>query len=222
MVQLSSEGELSCELLTSIDELSDYLPGANCVLIDIPIGLQSRQTRERSCDRMARAVLQQRRSSVFAAPSRCAFNGVNYAEANALNRECTGRGLSRQSFNILPKIREVDRFLGHHFQREIIHEMHPEVCFWALNRQQAMQFPKRSEQGFKERVALLNGYLEGSQDLINQVMQHYLRRQVARDDIVDALVGALTASKASQLQRFPDPVEFDELGLPMEVVYWLP
>ena len=222
LVRLSADGALSFNVLSSIDSLLEYLDDAACALVDIPIGLRSRHPDERVCDRMARAVLKQRRASVFAAPSRCALDCDDYAEANARNRECTGRGLSKQSFNILPKIREVDRFLQGNPQCGLIHEMHPEVCFWALNQRQAMQYPKRSEAGFVERMDLLCRYLPDADDLVEQAIRQYPRRQLARDDVVDALVGALTASKIDQWCRFPEVPEFDELGLPMEVVYWLP
>lgn len=223
LVGLDEQGRAGYALLNAIDELSAYVEKAQCILIDIPIGLKTRQPDERSCDKQARKLLSPHRgSSVFPVPSRCALHCNDYREALARNRECTGRGITRQTFNIMPKIREVDSYLQKLKQRKIIHEMHPEVCFWALNDQQAMQTKKRSQDGFEERLAILNQFIPDVGRFIEQVMQLTLRKQVARDDIVDALVGAVTASHYRQLQTIPEQPEVDDKGLPMEIVYAIP
>jgi predicted RNase H-like nuclease len=60
--------------------------------IDIPIGLVGGS---RACDKAARKLLgQPRGTSVFAAPCRAALAAKNHAEASAINRQKTGRGLS--------------------------------------------------------------------------------------------------------------------------------
>jgi predicted RNase H-like nuclease len=72
--------------------------------IDIPIGLLDGS---RACDKSARKQLGRRRgSSVFPAPCRAALTPTNHAEASAINRQKTGRGLSLQSFHIAPKIKQ--------------------------------------------------------------------------------------------------------------------
>jgi predicted RNase H-like nuclease len=69
---------------------------------------------------------------VFAAPCRGALTGERYAEASAINRQKTGRGLSQQAFGIGWKIQQVDDAMTPERQ-EWAFEVHPEVCFWALN-----------------------------------------------------------------------------------------
>ena len=220
---LGEEGIAGYALLGTIDELSAYLDKAECILIDIPIGLRTRHTDERVCDKLARKLLSPRRaSSVFPVPSRCAIDCDDYRQALALNRECTGRGITKQTFNIMPKIREVDSWLQGIAERGIVREMHPEVCFWALNDEQAMQTKKRSQEGFEERLAVLNRFLPDVGKLIETVMSETLRKQVARDDVVDALVGAVTASRVDKLQTLPEAPELDEMSLPMEIVYAMP
>ncbi|HID48848.1 MAG TPA: DUF429 domain-containing protein, partial [Chromatiales bacterium] len=196
--------------------------GSTLALIDIPIGLRSRHADERVCDRDARAVLGPRRSSVFPAPSRCALEGKTYAEACAKNRECTGRGLSRQTFHILPRIREVDAFLRRATLPVKLREMHPEVCFRALNHGKPMRWNKRTRAGFEERLAVLQRHHSQSGKLVDVAQAEYRRAELGRDDIVDALVGAITASHATDLSTFPPVPETDETGLPMEIVYWSP
>lgn len=223
IVGLDEYGEASYTILNKIDEFESYLPVAEQVLLDIPIGLRREHPDERLCDKQARAALQPKRGpSVFPAPSRCALGCDNYEEASKQNRACTGRGLSKQSYAIIPKIREVDQFLQKSTAREKIREMHPEICFWALNNQNAMEQAKKTNEGYEARVALLNKHYSGSRDLIEMAMQQYKRKDVARDDIVDALVGAVTARNYKLLQQFPEIPDMDEFGLDMEIVYWLP
>ena len=160
-----------------------------------------------------------RGSSVFPAPSRCALEDVSYEEASERNRVCTGRKLTKQTYAIIPKIREVDTYLRGERRRNKIHEMHPEVCFWSLNGQQPMNYKKKSVEGYEERIAVLTKYYKKSREIAEVAMQQHARADVARDDIVDALVGAVTARNSKILLRFPETPEIDDMGLPMEIVY---
>jgi predicted RNase H-like nuclease len=191
--------------------------------VDIPIGLKGQDSKERLCDKQARAVLSpKKKPCVFRAPSRCAINAITYSEAHALNLACTGKGLSQQCFGIVPKIREMDIFLRAEPQRQKVREMHPEVAFWALNHRQSMLFSKKKAEGFEERMAILCQHLPSAERLVESALKKYLRKEVARDDIVDALVGAVLARQFDKLQRFPETPEMDDTGVIMEIVYWEP
>lgn len=216
----NDDGFGSFGILKHISELDNYLDSAEVILIDIPVGLRTKHPDERLCDKAARAVLQPGRgSSVFPAPSRCALDSETYEDASRQNRKCTGRGLSKQTFGILPKIREVDEYLSGCEKKTIIHEMHPEICFWALNDRRPMAYNKKKKEGYEQRLDVLTKYYAGARNIIELAMTQYKRKEVARDDIVDALVGGVTAMNSSQLRRFPDTLEFDDKGLPMEIVY---
>ncbi len=55
---------------------------------------------------------------------------------------------------------------------------------------------------------------------IIQTLQKFLRKEVARDDIVDALVLAVTAKESGgALRPLPDPPERDKTGLNMAIWY---
>lgn len=85
---------------------------AEMILIDIPIGLPDTGNGTRACDSEARKVLKPyRASSVYPVPCREALYAENYKQASAINKKLTGKGLSKQSWMISPKIREVDTFL---------------------------------------------------------------------------------------------------------------
>src|SRR6202008_2566283 len=120
--------------------------------IDIPIGLLDGS---RACDKAARKLLgQPRGTSVFAAPCRASLSAKNHAAATATNFRSTGRGLSQQAWGIAPKTKQVDDAITSDCQRWAF-EVHPEVCFWALNQRRAMKHNKKTKEGAAERVVLL-------------------------------------------------------------------
>jgi predicted RNase H-like nuclease len=86
-----------------------YIVSGARVCIDIPIGLS--ETGLRGCDREARRLLGPRRSSVFAAPPYFALEERSYPELNEESKRRFGRGISKQAFYLLPKIRETDSHL---------------------------------------------------------------------------------------------------------------
>ncbi len=223
MVGFNADGGYDTRVLGKISEMAANLYATEQVLVDIPIGLKGIDNESRLCDREARTLLKPRRhASVFSAPSRCALDCTSYTEANTRQRACSGKGMSKQTFNILAKIREMDGFLHNNRYRDKIREMHPEVCFWALNHEQAMQHNKKTDAGFQERMHVLQRYRPDADDIVTTALQAYPRVQVGRDDIVDALVGAMTATQVKSLHCIPERPEIDDHGLPMEIVYWSP
>ncbi|MBI4201651.1 MAG: DUF429 domain-containing protein [Chloroflexi bacterium] len=195
-------------------------PELHVMAEDIPIGLLDTEPGERSCDREARAVLMARRSSVFPAPRRFLLGVTPYSKANALSKEQAGRGLSAQTYNIMDKVREVDdvvRVTG----QGTVREVHPEVCFWAMNRKRPMTHYKKTPQGRLERRLLLATHLE--EDLVQASEAQAPRRGIAGlDDLYDALAALWTARRIleGQSERLPRGlVQRDSLGLAMEINY---
>lgn len=198
---------------------------ADSMLIDIPIGLPDSGPDGRLCDREARQLLGRgRASSVFSAPARRTLAAVSYPNALELNRQATGRGLSKQAWNIVPKIREIDTLLCDNRElRGVLRECHPELCFRALNGNRAMQYNKKKVNGQQERLAVLERYFPQCRALFEQVCGAFLRRQVARDDSIDAMVCAVTAKYGyGGYQSVPASPARDGQGLPMEIVYCTP
>lgn len=193
------------------------------MLIDIPIGILDGGSEGRRCDAEARRLLGPRAASVFNAPVRGVLNQQGYSEANARNRELTGKGLSKQTWNICGKIREVDDVLRTDAKaRKILHEAHPELCFLGLAGGRPMQHNKKTDAGFAERLALLGQHLPAAGDFVTATLASYPRSRVARDDIVDAAVCALTASMQQHWRSVPDSAEYDAAGLVMKIVYCQP
>jgi predicted RNase H-like nuclease len=218
-VGLDDNNSWNIGILSKISELSELITASDLILVDIPIGLWEDNKNERQCDLEARKVLKQRRSSVFPVPSRLALNCKTYEEGSQVNYEYTARKLSRQSWAIASKIKEMDKFLGEIETPEKIREFHPEVGFWGLNNYVAMQYSKKSQEGFNERLALLSNYCWYAKDIVEMAKRKYHRKEVAKDDIIDALVAAVTAKFHPSLGTLPQEPERDSKGWSMEIVY---
>lgn len=218
---IGDDGTYTVDVVAHIETLWRAFGDAELILLDVPIGLLDRGPDERLCDTAARRVLGERRSSVFPAPCRQALTAASYNDACAVNEQATGRQLSKQSWAIVPVIREVDEFLSqHHEARQRIREMHPEVCFWGLACGQPLQHYKKTEEGFHERLDLLAHYYPHAEEVVRRAMAKYQTGLAARDDIVDALAGAVTAlAGEAGLATLPDVPDTDGMGLRMEMVY---
>jgi predicted RNase H-like nuclease len=224
-VTLDEEDNWSYRIIPDAQSLGRYISQANSVFIDIPIGLLDTGTDERQCDKQGRKLLRPKRSSsVFPAPARQTLQAVSYEDAQLINRNSNGRGLSQQSWNIVPKIREIDDLmLSQTSLRGVMRECHPEICFWALNGKRAMQYNKKKAQGKQERLSILQQYFEPCDELFEQASSQYLRRQLAYDDIIDAMVCAVTSRGGyDNYSTVPVTPEQDAHGLALEMVYWLP
>ena len=220
------EGETySYRIIQDANHLNNTLVHASSALIDIPIGLLDAGTDERRCDKQARKLLGAKRcSSVFPAPARQTLQAGSYEEAQLINRNSNGRGLSQQSWNIVPKIRQIDDLITSNTSFQgVVRECHPELCFWALNDRAAMQHNKKKIEGKQERLAVLEKFFGQCHELFEQASSQYLRRQLAHDDIIDAMACAITAKHGyNNYTTVPAVPDLDDQGLAMEMTFWQP
>ena len=56
-------------------------------------------------------------------------------------------------------------------------------------------------------------------DCYEEALNTYKRKDVAREDILDAMVGAVTAMQFPNIKTLPPSPLVDETGLAMEIVY---
>lgn len=191
------------------------LERAPAVAVDMPIGLTDRGPRD--CDPAARRLLPRgRKSSVFPAPRRYMLACADWAEAHARGRAREGCGLSREAWNLVPRIRELDRALGPDDQARV-REVHPELVFHRLN-DWAPLAGKKTPAGRAARLRLLaREGLDGLEALIAR----FPRREVRPDDVLDAAACALAARAmlAGRAARLPDDPPRDARGLRMEIWY---
>jgi len=197
----------SCRVVADIDGI--FAEGAVRVAIDIPIGLlEVRERGGRVCDRQTRKQLGKRASSVFSPPVRPILGAESYDEVRR-------KGLSIQAFHIMPKIAAVDGWITPERQRSLI-EAHPELAFTGLAGQ-PMRHNKKKRAGFSERVALLEPHLPGFSEWAARI--HYPRKEVARDDLVDAAVMTLVARDhlLGRASCLPEAPPRDARGLEMAI-----
>ncbi len=203
-----------------VDLPREVLDGAPA-LVDIPIGLPSARTPVRDCDRLCRRLIGPRSSSVFGPPARAALEAGDYRQAVALNEAVTGKRISRQAWNLAPRLREADalaRAAGDGTSR--FREAHPELCFTVLAGGRPMAHYKKTREGHEERLVVLERHYAPARELVRRALETYPRSRAGRDDIVDALVLAVSASLCrSDLRTLPPMPQKDEAGLFMEIVY---
>lgn len=209
---------MSSRLCATFAEVLDLPERPVSVAVDMPIGLLDRPVPGgRPCDREARALLRPpRASSVFSPPTRKALAARRYGDVAALN----GAGMSKEAFNILPKIREIDLLMRPALQEQVV-EAHPELAFLGLAGR-AMRHNKRTLEGRRERLALLRRVLaKACVDPVRERLSHGMRK-VGLDDVLDACVLAIVAARrhGGLVRRLPagEP-QRDATGLRMEIWY---
>ncbi len=226
LVAIGPSDEVEYGVFESIDQLFQAYSDAKYILIDIPIGLPSEAKYIRTCDTEVRKVLKPKRhNSVFSPPCREALSASTYSEACRTNNKITGRKISIMAYHISKKIREVDDLLSSTPNaRKIIRETHPEICFWALAGYEPMDHYKKTSEGIAERLSLLKKHFPRARAIYKAALDRYLRKEVGRDDILDALAVAITASRLDDKHEatLPQYPEKDTRGLPMEMVYTIP
>jgi predicted RNase H-like nuclease len=200
--------DVSAHFFSSVERIVDLLPELvtrlEVIAIDIPLGLLDSGPRQ--ADVLARRHLARRASTIFSAPPRACLAARDYAEAQEISRRLLGKGLSKQSFALLPKIGEVDRFW-----RSApcpVWEVHPELSFAKINDGRVLA-PKTTWTGMVERRAALAKVGVGLDDVDAAV-----GRLGAPDDVLDAAVCAWSAREILQGRAtfLPDPPEVDATG----------
>ncbi len=202
------------------ETFADLLASAkdsSVIAVDIPIGLS--ESAPRPTDRSARRFLGARASSVFPAPCRPSLDGTSYESASALSFAASGKKLTKQTFSIIGKIREVDAALrADSTTRQRVVEVHPEVCFAVLNGDRPMANAKKRSAGKRERLAVLPVQYQAA---FSAARPRWSHTHVATDDLLDALVAAWTAGRVNSgtARSFPPPpVACDAEGLPMRIL----
>lgn len=230
-VALSDDGTHDVDLFPSFLSVWHAHNDAETILVDVPIGLRDEGLR--APDQRAKEVLSGRRShSVFSTPVRAAVYARTLAEAKEINEERAGVSVQNQAWRLCPRIREVEEFLAE-FPDAIgtVRETHPEVCFWSLNDGNSLRHSKHTEKGVRKRLQLIESYDAGARAAYDEAVEtfidppSYARRlgKGDRDDVLDALVAAVTARRfAGEYSTLPDEPETVEVGghpQPMEIVY---
>lgn len=214
----ASNGGLTFSVHSDWQALMKEADGKNIVVaVDMPIGLTD--FGRRACDVLARQELGwPRASSVFAPPRRPMLQFETYVQANNWGKAQGpdgGGGLSKQAWNLVPKIRQIDHWIDPQKQ-QYVREAHPELAFQRLNKGNPLT-PKRSPQGQSARSGLLEGAYRLAQSSLPEIPSSVAKL----DDILDAAVLAWTAKRIADGQAacLPGNPQKDACGLNMEIWY---
>jgi predicted RNase H-like nuclease len=221
-VALDRQENWDIGIFKTIDAFGSTFQNATAIFIDMPIGLPYEN--KRRCDTETRKILNRRASCVFPVPCREAIGARTYRQACRINQQVLGVKLTIQTWNISAKILEVDRFLRNTKQaRRRFRESHPELCFWALAGGRNMAYSKKTAKGFAERCSVLATNCPQTGEIVQKALDRFPRKDLARDDILDALVLAISAKMCSNSSKtVPPNPPLDKKGLPMEIVYAVP
>lgn len=170
--------------------------GAVVVEIDMPIWLAA--DGDRPGDAEARRLLGVRSSSLFPTPVRAVLDAVDYQDACARSREAIGKALSKQAWNLVPRIREVRAALGDdRFADLAVHEVHPETSFVAMTGQ-PMTASKKTASGIAARLAALDHEMSALLEATARLpTPDPGDPRAAMDDVCDAAAAAWTARRTA-------------------------
>ena len=212
-------GESACAVFADFRGLLLFAGETDVIAVDIPIGfLDEAQHGGRPCDMEARKLLGGKHaSSVFSPPVRATLAAGSYPAALRINRASSseGIGLSKQCFAIIPKMREVDDLMTP-ARQDRVREVHPELCFRAMNGGESIASGKRTKEGQDARYGLLwdHGYR-----VPDELLERWPKRIVAADDILDAHAACWTAERIlkGEAMQIPPTPEIDAKMLRMEM-----
>ena len=119
-VAIGPADDLEIGIFETIEKLWQTYSEAKWILIDIPIGLPSIETKARPCDQADREVLSPKRHhSIFSPPCREVLGADNYPEACRINYDVCGRKISKQVWHIITAL---DRYSRKQLGRDDIHD----------------------------------------------------------------------------------------------------
>jgi predicted RNase H-like nuclease len=193
-------------VLDTFVEVLDEKPSFSVIALNAPVGyIDDIRNGGRTCDRMARALLGRRGSTVHNAPSRASLETSTGA---------TGDHLDAVTNVLLRRYREVAAEMAPYRQRTVF-EAHPELSFYQINGDVPLRWSKKFEAGSEERNAILRKRIPG----IERVLEAEID-DVPVSHLLDAAAMLWTARRifAHAGTRLPSDPEWDEEGLRMEFV----
>lgn len=178
----------------SLPDLLEQAGAVAVVAVTVPLGLPDQGRRE--ADVQTRRFLGEQGSSVLTTPVRDAVYATSHGEANSLNRQGGGSGVSSQAWELRRRIQELDAWVRQDLPALVV-ETHPEAAFATLAGA-PLQTRRRSGEGATERRALLaTGGV-----YVPTTAPH----GVGTDDLLDACAAAWSAHrvKNGEASTFPE------------------
>jgi predicted RNase H-like nuclease len=195
-----------CLFAPTLAALVEAAGPVDVVAVDMPIALVADGTRRAEDE--VRRLLGPRRSSLFQSPCVGAldFADDDYAGANAWSKATVGRGLSKQAWFLVPKIREVRAVAA---SRPVFEAM-PELSFAAMHDGVPLPHTKVTWTGQSLRRRLL------AEQGITLPDDPGEAGRVAPDDLLDAAAVAWTARRIAGGTARCAPAD----SAPAESIWW--
>jgi predicted RNase H-like nuclease len=193
-------------VLTSFAEVLDERPSFSVIALNAPVGyVDEAQVGGRTCDRMARALLGRRGSTIHSAPTRASLEEETVVVDDHLDAITNV---------LLRRYKEVASEMAPYRQRTVF-EVHPELSFFQINGDVPLRWSKKTEAGWQERSDLLKMRVPGSERILETEIEG-----VTPSHLLDVAAMVWTARRifARAGTRLPADPEWDERGLRMEFV----
>ena len=148
---------------------------------------------------------------VFPTPSTAVLNAKTHEQASQLNRETIGKGISIQTWNLVPQIRQIRESL-HPEDANQFFECHPETSFCELAKHSLSS--KKTPEGCEQRINLLRRVIPD----IDAIVQT-LPKKCKVDDALDAFAAAWSAKRYAQNKAIIiGGHDYDNDGYPIRVI----
>tara|TARA_B100000767_G_scaffold239865_1_gene235340 strand:- start:197 stop:886 length:690 start_codon:yes stop_codon:yes gene_type:complete len=182
--KLDDKNSLSFHIVKNLND--DYLKNNNLSHIGIDIPLELSHTGKRLAEIEARVLLKKRACTIFSPPTLNALTAKNYIDACEVNFKECGKRISKQSWNLFPKIIETHKFLENNSISKLeVFEVHPELSFMAMNDMRLIEASKKTDIGKEIRIKLILKFF--SNFSFESVRNQYKKNQVLDDDILDSI-----------------------------------
>ena len=181
-VVLDDDAEPSSGFGKDITELIAWAGEVAAVGIDIPIHLNDDS--DRACDTAARRALSPHGSRVFNAPVSAVLRCSTYVDANAVSHRLLGKKISKQTWNLVPKIADVDEWLPG--APCSVYEVHPELAFGAMSgaiiaaSKKSREGAARGERALADHGIAVPSEVRRSDDLLDACAAAWSTRRIAR------------------------------------------
>jgi len=96
------------------------------------------------------------------------------------------------------------------------------VAFWSLNHEQTLSNSKKDDNGIKERLNILKQHQKNAEEIYKDGRQKFSRKDLANDDIVDAICMAVIAYYKSNnlVKTLPEAESKNQHGIDMKIYYY--
>lgn len=187
-------------------DVLDLTVGCVAAGVDVPMGLA--EDAVRACEPLARRLLPGAASSVFPTPARAVLGASDYLDACARSTAAAGKKISKQTWFIVPGIRDFDTT---EVDPARVVETHPELSFRAMA--PGVVFgSKKTARGQGQRIAALSAWVDVTAGLADVPVGPAL------DDVLDAVACAWSARRWADGSAEVLGRETDALGKPMRIV----